>query len=112
MKTQKRFLNSFSSNAIALFALMFLSLAVYAVDGIVTKSKSSKAAYSNMKKNLSLSLSSGYNYHDTRSVSLKKSSREHSINTLITYKKGNISYILPIKTRTVLQKFKTPEKPQ
>jgi hypothetical protein len=67
MKTQKIFLNTFSQSAIALAALLFVSLTVFAVDGIVSKSKSSKAAFSNMKKNLSLNLSSGYTYRDNRS---------------------------------------------
>ena len=112
MKTQKRFLNRFSQSALALAALLFVSLTVFAVDGIVSKSKSSKAAYSNMKKNLSLNLSSGYTYRDNRSFGYRKTGKDHSLNSIITYQKGNITYILPYKTKSALHRFKTPEKPQ
>ena len=112
MKTQKRYLNTFSQSAIALAALLFVSLTVFAVDGIVSKSKSSKAAYSNMKKNLSLNLSSGYTYRDNRSFGYRKTGKDHSLNSIITYQKGNITYILPYKTKSALHRFKTPEKPQ
>jgi hypothetical protein len=112
MKTQKRFFNTFSQSALALTVLLFVSLTVFAVDGIVSKSKSSKAAYSNMKKNLSLNLSSGYTYRDNRSFGFRKTGKDHSLNSIITYQKGNITYILPYKTKSVLHRFKTPEKPQ
>lgn len=112
MKTQKRFFNTFSNSAIALLTLLFLSITVFAVDGIVSKSKSSKAAYSNMKRNLSLNLSSGYTYRDNRSFGFRKGNKENAFNTIITYQKGNITYILPYKNKSVIHRFKTPEKPQ
>lgn len=112
MKTQKRFFNTFSNSAIALLTLLFLSITVFAVDGIVSKSKSSKAAYSNMKRNLSLNLSSGYAYRDNRSFGFRKGNKENAFNTIITYQKGNITYILPYKNKSVIHRFKTPEKPQ
>jgi hypothetical protein len=112
MKTQKRFFNTLSNNALALCAMLFLSVSVFAVDGIVSKSKSAKSAYSNMKKNLSLSLSSGYTYRDNRSFGFKKSGKDNTFNSVITYQKGNITYMLPYKNKSALQRFKTPEKPQ
>ena len=112
MKTQKRFFNTFSNSALALVAMLFLSITVFALDGIVTKSKSSKAAYSNMKRNLSLNLSSGYTYRDNRSFGFKKGGKENAFNSIITYQKGNITYILPYKNKSALHRFKTPEKPQ
>jgi hypothetical protein len=112
MKTQKRFFNTLSQSALALAALLFVSLTVFAVDGIVSKSKSSKAAYSNMKKNLSLNLSSGYTYRENRSFGNRKTGKDHSLNSIITYQKGNITYVLPYKTKSVLHRFKTPVKPQ
>lgn len=112
MKTQKRFFNTLSNTAIVLFAMLFVSVTVFAVDGIVSKSKSSKSAYSNMKKNLSLSLSAGYTYRDNRSFGFKKGGKDNAFNSIITYQKGNITYILPYKNKSALHRFKTPEKPQ
>jgi hypothetical protein len=112
MKTQKRSTNKISSNIIALLSLLFFSLTVFAVDGIVSKSKSSKTAYSNMKKNLSLGLNVGYVYRDNRSFGFKKSAKDNGFNTVITYQKGNITYNLPYKTKSAFNRFKTPVKPQ
>jgi hypothetical protein len=108
-KTHKRAINN---SVLTLMALLFVSVAVFAVDGIVSKSKSSKAAYSNMKKNLSLSLGSGFSYRDNRSFGFKRMGKDNSFNSIITYQKGNITYILPYKNKSVLNKFKTPQKPQ
>ena len=112
MKTQKRFFNTFSNSALALLTMLFVSVTVFAVDGIVSKSKSSKAAYSNMKKNLRLNLSAGYTYRDNRSFGFKKSGKDNAFNSIITYQKGNITYILPYKNKSAIHRFKTPEKPQ
>jgi hypothetical protein len=32
-------------------------------------------------------------------------------NSVVTYQKGNVTYFLPYKHKTVLQKFKTPTAP-
>lgn len=94
-------------------AVVLLSQIALAVDGVIVKSKSAKsaAAFSNMKKNLSLSLHSGFNYRDNRSFGFKKTGREAMFNSTISYQKGNITYILPYKHKNVLQRFKTPQKP-
>ncbi len=98
--------------AILMFVL-FIGVAqvVMAVDGIIIKAKSSKASFSNMKKNLSLTLHSGFTYHDNKSFGFKKADKEHGFNTIIAYQKGNITYMLPYKNKAILQKFKTPQKP-
>ncbi len=95
----------------ALVLIFALSHAAMAVDGIIIKSKSSKASFSNMKKNLTLSLNAGYAYRDNRSFGFRKVSKESSFNSIITYQKGNITYVLPYKNKAILQKFKTPQKP-
>lgn len=97
---------------LALVLVVVLSHTVYAVDGIIVRSKSSKSAFSNMKRNLTLSLHSGFSYRDNRSFGFKKQGKENNFNSVITYQKGNITYVLPYKNKNVLQKFKTPEKPQ
>ena len=98
-------------SAAALILLIGLSQLVLAVDGIIVKSKSSKSSFSNMKKNLTLTLHSGFSYHDNRSFGFNKIEKNRSFNSIISYQKGNITYILPYKNKTLLQKFKTPQKP-
>lgn len=98
--------------SIALLAVLVLSHAVFAVDGIVVKSKSSKASFSNMKKNLTLNLNAGFTYNSNRSFGFRKTGKENMFNSVIAYQKGNITYMLPYKNKSILQKFKTPQKPQ
>lgn len=112
MYSLKRYKRAFNNSVLTLIALLGVSIAVFAVDGIVSKSKSSKAVYSNMKKNLSLGLGSGFAYRDNRSFGFKRMGKDHSFNSIITYQKGNITYILPYKNKSILNKFKTPQKPQ
>ena len=98
--------------SIALVAVIVLSHAALAVDGIVVKSKSSKASFSNMKKNLTLNLNAGFTYSGNRSFGFRKVGKENMFNSVISYQKGNITYMIPYKNRGILQRFKTPQKPQ
>lgn len=110
---RKSFIHStakFRRFSIALMVLL-CAHAVMAVDGIVVKSKASKASFSNMKKNLSLNLSSGFSYKDNRSFGFKKMGSGDQFNSMITYQKGNITYVLPYKHKSVIHRFKTPQKP-
>jgi hypothetical protein len=96
----------------AIFAVIVLSHAVFAVDGIIIKSKSSKASFSNIKKNLTLNLNAGFTYSGNRSFGFRKVGKENMFNSVISYQKGNITYMIPYKNRGILQRFKTPQKPQ
>jgi len=98
--------------SVALVAVIVLSHAALAVDGIIVKSKSSKASFSNMKKNLTLNLNAGFTYSGNRSFGFRKVGKENMFNSVISYQKGNITYMIPYKNRGVLQRFKTPQKPQ
>jgi hypothetical protein len=98
--------------SVALVAVIVLSHAAIAVDGIIIKSKSSKASFSNMKKNLTLNLNAGFTYAGNRSFGFKKVGKENMFNSVISYQKGNITYMIPYKNRGILQRFKTPQKPQ
>ena len=89
-----------------------MSVCVFAIDGIVMKSKSGKSSFSNMKKNLSLSLREGFSYKYNKSFGFKRNGHTVMFNNVITYQKGNITYIMPYKNKVVLNKFKTPQKPQ
>jgi hypothetical protein len=101
-----------SARITATLLLFAIATAVFAVDGIVIRSKASKSSFSNMKKNITLSLNTGFNYRDNKSFGFKKAGASNSFNTVITFQKGNIKYVIPYKHKTILQKFKTPEKPQ
>lgn len=112
----KNFSNIFSTPSLRLLSVLSvaltLSLGVYAVDGIVMKSKSTKSSFSNMKKNLSLSLREGFSYKDNKSFGYRKIGGATVFNSMITYQKGNVTYIMPYRNRVILNKFKTPQKPQ
>lgn len=98
--------------SLAFFAVIILSHAALAVDGIIIKSKSSKASFSNIKKNLTLNLNAGFTYSGNRSFGFRKVGKENMFNSVISYQKGNITYMIPYKNRGILQRFKTPQKPQ
>lgn len=104
--------SAFASKMTATLLFFVLSCAVFAVDGIVIRSKSSKSSFSNMKKNITLSLHTGFAYRDNKSFGFKKVGGTNAFNSVITYQKGNVTYVIPSKNKTILQKFKTPEKPQ
>ena len=96
----------------ALAVLFFASHALFAVDGIIIKSaKSSKSSFSNMKKTLNISLNTGFSYRENKTIVLRKSDKI-GISNVISYQKGNIKINMPYRSKPVLQKFKTPQKPQ
>lgn len=104
--------NKFLRLVSALTLVLTISATVYAIDGIVMKSKTSKSSFSNMKKHLSLSLRDGFSYRDNKAFGYKRHGNTVMFNNVITYQKGNVTYIVPYKNRVVLNKFKTPTKPQ
>jgi hypothetical protein len=83
---------------------------VLAIDGIIIKSRSSNSTFSNMKKNLTLNLHTGFSYNDNKSFGFVKNERHNSFKSVISYQKGNIKYNIPYKNKIILQKFKTPQK--
>ncbi|MFM1963129.1 MAG: hypothetical protein RLZZ172_1974 [Bacteroidota bacterium] len=104
--------STFSAKITTTLLFFVIATAVFAVDGIVIRSKSSKASFSNMKKNITLSLNAGFSYRDNKSFGFKKTGAANSFNSVITYQKGNVKYVIPYKHKAILDKFKTPQKPQ
>lgn len=98
---------------LAALALLFIvNHAVFAVDGIIIKSaKSSKSSFSNLKKTLNMSLNTGFTYRENKTFILKKSDKI-GIYNVISFQKGNIKINMPYRSKPILQKFKTPQKPQ
>lgn len=100
--------------AFGAFLLMVASGAVFAIDGVLTNGgrSSSKSSFSNLKKDLKMSLGSGFQFQDNRSYgSMKfhgKSGQTHSVMSL---QKGNVTLNLPMKTKSLINRFRTPTAP-
>jgi hypothetical protein len=105
----------FAKKVLVLTVLFSLAQYVFAVDGIMNgggaKSKSSKSRFSTIKSDLNLSLKYGYTYAGNKSFDLRKTNNTILVNSVMTYKRGNVTYILPFKNRVILQRFKTPTPP-
>jgi hypothetical protein len=87
------------------------SLAGFATlgDGSVKKSSYSKSllTYKPIYNYKSFTLKSGYNYRGSKVFSPKSSQDNYIIlNKVITYQKGNTTYILPLKRKVLLDKIK------
>lgn len=95
---------------VAIVAVVFsMSQYVFAIDGTLGGGVKSKSTFSTLKKDLTLSLNSGYAFNGNKSFN----SRNHRgmLNSVVSYQKGNITYYLPYKNKPVLQKFRTPSAP-
>ena len=47
----------------------------------------------------SFSLKSGYSYRGSQVININKTSRYINLNTVLTYQKGNTTYIVPVKKK-------------
>ncbi len=97
---------------LAAAALVLISHAVvFAIDGTLGGGKSgSKSTFSTLKKDLNISLKSGYAFGNNKSFRFSKQ-QPGMFNSVITYNKGNITYYVPMKNKPMLQKFRTPSAP-
>ncbi|MCU0381404.1 MAG: hypothetical protein MUE58_09475 [Chitinophagaceae bacterium] len=93
----------------AIIAVVFsMSQYVFAIDGTLGGGKNtSKSTFSTLKKDLNLSLKSGYTFNGNKTLGSSKS-QKGMLNSVISYHKGNITYYMPYKNKPILQKFKTP----
>lgn len=96
----------------AIVTMVFsMSQYVFAIDGTLSGGSKSKSTFSTIKKDLNLSLKSGYSFHGNKNFGFHKSQKSGMFNTVISYQKGNITYYMPSKNKPLLQKFKTPSAP-
>lgn len=96
------------------FALFLLAATgyVFAIDGNYNiGGKNRKSTLATVKKDLKLTLGSGYTFHQNRNIPVPKS-QKGVFNNVISYQKGNITYYMPYKSKPILGKFKTPVPPQ
>ncbi len=113
--SQNNLLTRFAKKVLVLTVLFSMAQYVFAVDGNMngggSRSKTSKSKFSTIKSDLNLSLKYGYSYNGNKSFDFRKTNNVILVNSVVTYKKGNVTYILPYKNKIILQRFKTPAAP-
>lgn len=115
---QMKFSASIIARKLATVLLVSVSVAAFATLGDGSKKTtptnpkallSKRPAY-NFK---SFSLKTGYNYRGANLLTLRADNKYVPLNNLVTYQKGNSTYILPLKKKLVLDKIKfTPLAPR
>ena len=98
------------SRKLAVILLMVISAAAFATlgDG-KSKSGTSKSSLLSNKMLLkpgSFSLKSGYSYRGNKVINNNSEKRYIRLNTVVTVQKGNISYIVPLKKKAILNNVK------
>lgn len=93
----------------AVAAIVFAAHYGFAVDGAQGGKKSTKV-YSSIKSNVNFSLRSMYNLPTPKNFQLKRGPSMNGPYTVITFHKGNQTWVMPYRNNTpkILQKFKTP----
>lgn len=84
------------------FLLAVTAISSFAVLGDKGKSPKSGSFLSNENFTVapgSFSLRSNYNFRGNQVINTKKSSQYINLNTVITYQKGNTTYIVPLKKK-------------
>ncbi len=108
MKLNKSIINFSGKKAAVLTLICAMTIAAFASlgDG---KSKSKKVSLLNNRSVVApgkFSLRSGYQYRGSQIIDQQKSNNVITLNSLVTYQKGNMTYILPLKTMVNTQKIK------
>ncbi len=95
-------LKSFLLSA-ALIGFTFFAFASIGGDKNKSKSTSVKAGFSPLKTASGFTLKSGLNYRGSVILSQQKSDKYITYTSLVTYQKGNTTYILPNKYKVYLE---------
>jgi hypothetical protein len=107
-----KMVSEFAKKVLVVLALFSMANYVFAVDGTMDGGKKSSKAYSTLKSDLSFSLKSGYLYRGNKNFGTKRYQNTITSNSVITYQRGNITWVFPHRNKTsILQKFKTPTPP-
>jgi len=99
MKTYKTILKKMLTRKLTTLFLVGLSVAAFAALGDGKAKK--KSSLLNSKPTITpgkFTLKSGYQYRGSQIISQKKDNNSFTRNSLVTYQKGNMTYILPVKT--------------
>jgi hypothetical protein len=89
----------------------FAAFATLGDGGKKTTSNPNLLSYKTPSKIHSFSLKSGYNYRGNNLLN-NTGDRSIMLNTVVTYQKGNTTYILPLKKKVFLDKVKINPTPQ
>lgn len=94
-----------------LLGLLVVSGWVFAIDGIFGVKAARTATFSTFKKDLNLSLRSGFTFQGNKAMDRTSSSSKVVLNGFVTLQKGNVYYHIPNNHKVILSKFKTPSAP-
>ncbi|HET6765846.1 MAG TPA: hypothetical protein VFH08_00560 [Chitinophagaceae bacterium] len=100
MKTNQNIFKLVLARKLTTLLMIGLSFAAFATlgDG---KSKGKKTSLLNSRPTITpgkFSLKSGYQYRGSQILNQQKDKNAFTRNSLVTYQKGNMTYILPVKT--------------
>lgn len=100
----------FTRKVLVILSVLFMGQYVFAVDSWIDGGKKSTKTFSTIKSDLSISLKSGYHFHNYKMMGQRRGQTMLHSNSIITFQKGNITWVMPYRSKTkVLQKFKTPD---
>jgi hypothetical protein len=111
MSIKPTFLVHFKSRkTVTLVLLSFFAVGAFATLGDGTSKKSATKNILSDKSILirhgGFSLKSGYNYRGNNVINPERQDTYINLNTVATFQKGNRTYILPIKSKVLLQNVK------
>jgi len=108
MKSNSTIFNFLNKKTTAFVIITITAIAAFASlgDG---KSKGKKASLLNSSFSVTpgkFSLKSGYQYRGSQVTNQQKTNDVLNLNSVVTYQKGNMTFILPVKTTLNTQKIK------
>ena len=101
--------NPFLKTAFLLLVIISSSICVFGIDGTNGIVKKSSKVFSTIQADLKLSIHSGFQYTGSRILNTQRTSNALMTNSIVTYQKRNITWVIPQKTKvSILNRFKTP----
>ena len=107
MRNSQIILKKLLTRKLTTLLLIGLSVTAFAIVGD-GKSKGKKSSLLSSRPTITpgkFSLRSGYQYRGSQIINQQKDKNSFTRNSLVTYQKGNMTYILPVKT-VIPQKIK------
>ena len=107
MKSYQTIFKKVLTRKLTTLFLIGLSITAFAIVGD-GKSKGKKSSLLSSKPTITpgkFSLKSGYQYRGSQIINQQTDKNSFTRNSLVTYQKGNVTYVLPVKT-VVPQKIK------
>jgi hypothetical protein len=100
MKINRTIFKQILSRKLTTILLVGISIAAFATlgDG---KVKGKKSSLLNSKPTITpgkFSMKSGYQYRGSQILNQQTDKKAYTMNSLVTYQKGNMTYIMPVKT--------------